>query len=38
MNKTPKYTAILTKYTKCPYVKEALLKNRNRTIKLVLKP
>ena len=38
MNKNPRYTATLVKCTKRPYVKEALLKNRDRTIKPVLKP
>ena len=38
MNENPKYTATLAKCIKCPYIKEALLKNGNRTTKLVPKP
>jgi hypothetical protein len=37
MNENPRHTATLAKCTKCPYIKEALLKNKDRTIKPVLK-
>jgi hypothetical protein len=37
MNENPRYIAILVKYTKRLYIKKALLKNKNRTIKPVLK-
>ena len=38
MNKKPEYAATLAKRTKRPYIKKALLKDRDRTIKLALKP
>jgi hypothetical protein len=38
MNENPRHIATLVKHTKHPYVKEALLKNRDGTIKPVLKP
>jgi hypothetical protein len=37
MNENPRHIATLAKYTKRPYIKEALLKNKDRTIKPVLK-
>jgi hypothetical protein len=37
MNEKPKYIATLAKRTKRPYVKKALLKNGDGTIKLALK-
>jgi hypothetical protein len=38
MNENPGYTATPAKHTKRPYVKEALLKNRNGITKPVSKP
>jgi hypothetical protein len=38
MNENPRYIATLAKYTKRPYIKEALLKNKDRTTKPALKP
>ena len=38
INKNPRYAATLAKRTKRPYIKKALLKNRDGTTKLGLKP
>ena len=38
INKNPRYIATPAKRTKRPYIKKALLKNRDRTTKLALKP
>jgi hypothetical protein len=38
MNENPRHIATLAKYTKRPYIKEALLKNKDRTTKPVPKP
>ena len=38
INKNPRYAATLAKHTKRPYIKKALLKNRDGTTKLGLKP
>jgi hypothetical protein len=38
INKNPEYIATLAKHTKRLYIKKALLKNKDRTIKPVPKP
>jgi hypothetical protein len=38
MNKNPRYTATITKYTKCPYIKKALLNDKDGTTKPAPKP
>jgi hypothetical protein len=38
MNENLRHIATLVKYTKCLYIKEVLLKNKDRTIKPVPKP
>jgi hypothetical protein len=38
MNKNPKYIAILAKRTKRPYIKKALLNDKDGTTKPALKP